>query len=66
MTDELDSRMEIVISIEAFGVDRILIFSLIEDKCTDKEKELILSECLDRTLERFVELLTEKESKERK
>jgi hypothetical protein len=54
--------MEIVISIEAFGVDRILIFSLIEDKCTDKEKELILSECLDRTLERFAELLTEKES----
>ena len=62
MTDELDSRMEIVISIEAFGVDRILIFSLTEDKCTDKEKESILSECLDRTLERFVELLTEKES----
>lgn len=61
-TDELDSRMEIVISIEAFGEDRILIFPLIKDKYTDEEKKRIISDCLERTLERFVELLTEKES----
>lgn len=61
-TDELDSRMEIVISIEAFGEDRIFIFPLIKDKYTDKEKKSILSECLDHMLERYMELLTGKEN----
>lgn len=50
-----------MIYIKAFGEERGFIFPLIKDKYTDKEKKSILSECLDRTLERFVELLTEKE-----
>ena len=52
---------DVMIYIKAFGEERGFIFPLIKDKYTDKEKKSILSECLDRTLERFGELLTEKE-----
>lgn len=58
--DEYPFR-DVMIYIKAFGEERGFIFPLIRDKYTDEEKKRIISDCLDRTLERFVELLTEKE-----
>ena len=50
-----------MIYIKAFGEERGFIFPLIRDRYTDEEKKRIISDCLERTLERCMELLTEKE-----
>lgn len=63
MPDEYDEYAfrDVMIYIKAFGEERGFIFPLIRDRYTDEEKKRIISDCLERTLERCMELLTEKE-----